>query len=107
MKIDTFTQSYIDSLIWSSGNEYDEADISPLLRLDAIRDCRIFQVCAGELYNDDVNAGHNFALTRNGHGAGFWDVDYPEHGDRLTEIAQSFGEVWLYIGDDGLIYSSN
>ena len=50
-------------------------------------------------------AGHDFALTRNGHGAGYWDGDLPDDlGDRLTEASKAAGEVWPYIGDDGLIY---
>jgi hypothetical protein len=50
-------------------------------------------------------AGHDFWLTRNRHGAGFWDGDWPESwGDRLTERSHAYGEVDLYVGDDGLIY---
>jgi hypothetical protein len=49
--------------------------------------------------------GHDFWLTRNGHGAGFWDGDWPkEAGDRLTKACEEFGEFDLYIGDDGMIY---
>lgn len=50
-------------------------------------------------------AGHDFALTRNRHGAGFWDGDLPEDlGNRLTEAAHAEGEVSPYLGDDSLIY---
>ena len=50
-------------------------------------------------------AGYHFWLTRNGHGAGFWDGDYPEPiGQRLTVNAHGFGEIDPYLGDDGLIY---
>lgn len=36
----------------------------------------------------------DFYLTRNGHGAGFWDGDYPDEiGEKLTEMAHSFGEI--------------
>ena len=42
-------------------------------------------------------------LTRNDHGAGFWDGDY-EHGDRLTELSRKFKEVTAYVGDDGKIH---
>lgn len=53
--------------------------------------------------SDDIL--HNFWLTRNGHGAGFWDGDYEETlGNRLTKISKTFGEATLYVGDDGLIY---
>lgn len=53
---------------------------------------------------DYGSAGHDFWLTRVGHGAGFWDGDWPIHGDALTEICKKFGEVDLYVGDDGKIY---
>lgn len=52
-----------------------------------------------------AQAGHDFALTRNGHGAGFWDGDWPVYGDLLTKASESFGEIDPYAGDDGLIYS--
>lgn len=37
--------------------------------------------------------GHDFILTRNGHGAGFWDRGYGAAGDRLTSAAKAYGEV--------------
>jgi hypothetical protein len=50
-------------------------------------------------------AGHDFWLTRNGHGAGFWDRGLGELGDRLTAACKPYGEIYLYIGDDGKVYS--
>lgn len=44
--------------------------------------------------------GHDFALTRNHHGAGFWDRGYGDVGDRLTEAAQAYGEHSV-LTDDG------
>lgn len=51
-------------------------------------------------------AGHDFWFTRNGHGSGFWDREYldKETKDRLTKSAKSFGESYVYIGDDTLLY---
>jgi hypothetical protein len=50
-------------------------------------------------------AGHDFWLTRNGHGAGFWDGEwYKEVGERLTKASKAFGEVNIYVGDGDLIY---
>lgn len=40
--------------------------------------------------------GHDFNLTRNHHGAGFWDRGYGELGDWLTRVAQSYGSQALY-----------
>lgn len=42
--------------------------------------------------------GHDFWLNRNGHGAGFWDGDWPEpHASALDRLAKSFGGVDLYV----------
>jgi hypothetical protein len=49
-------------------------------------------------------AGHDFWLTRNGHGAGFWDRGLGNVGDRLSRAAKVYGSVDVYAGDDGLIY---
>lgn len=50
--------------------------------------------------------GHDFWLTRNGHGAGFWDRGLGELGDKLTAMSKPYGESYLYPGDDGRIYVS-
>jgi hypothetical protein len=61
----------------------------------------------------DESAGHNFWLTRNGHGTGFWDEDLDSDaggkklGDALTALCKKFGEVWTYVGDDKLIHISD
>ena len=47
-------------------------------------------------------AGHDFWLTRNGHGAGFWDrngID-DDLGNRLTDASREFGECFIYVNDD-------
>ncbi len=54
----------------------------------------------------EARAGHDFWLTRNGHGAGFWDRGLGEIGDKLTKIAKCRRETNLYIGDDGKIYQA-
>ena len=49
-------------------------------------------------------AGHDFLLTRNGHGAGFWDGDWPEaEGRELTKHAKAQGTAAYEIDDDGNI----
>jgi hypothetical protein len=50
--------------------------------------------------------GHDFWLTRNRHGAGFWDRGLGALGDRLTELAHAAGESDLYVGDDGQVWVS-
>ncbi len=59
----------------------------------------------GSRYSVEEMGGHDFWLTRNRHGAGFWDGDWDkEVGKRLTESCREFGEVWIDVGDDGKIY---
>jgi hypothetical protein len=116
--IDTFTRAYLECALWSSTDEstpqggepmdqnYSVTDIAPDTLAAMVRDCQKFQ----QENADDIafqcdRAGHDFWLTRNGHGAGFWDGDWPnEVGTRLTEASKKYGEFNLYIGDDGLIY---
>ncbi len=106
-----FLDAYIYCALWSSTDDDGiyldggNADLPPET-LDAMKaDCKAFLDLADELLDLEYSqAGHDFWLTRNGHGAGFWDGDWPEHGDKLTEISKGFGEANLYIGDDGLIY---
>ena len=50
--------------------------------------------------------GHDFWLTRNRHGAGFWDRGYGEDGDKLSEAAKVYGSFDLYVGDDGLLHGN-
>jgi hypothetical protein len=62
--------------------------------------------CASDLEGilpDQV--GHDFYLTRNRHGAGFWDRGLGDVGDRLTAAAHVYGESELYAGDDGRLYA--
>lgn len=52
----------------------------------------------------EARAGHDFYLTRAGHGTGFWDRGLDELGDRLSEAAKCAGSVddhTLYANDDG------
>lgn len=48
--------------------------------------------------NSAEQFGHDMSLTRDGHGAGFWDRGLGELGDKLTEWANSLGE--LHVFDD-------
>jgi hypothetical protein len=120
-KLDRFTQQYIATALWSttdwsdedSGGDplednYDLSDIDPKTLDCMIEDCRTFQ----EQYYDDISsdperAGHDFWLTRNRHGAGFWDGDWPDDvGKKLTDASHTYGEFDLYVGDDGVIYGA-
>lgn len=43
-------------------------------------------------YNGAEQAGHDFYLTRAGHGAGFWDRGLGDLGKRLTDASKPYGE---------------
>jgi len=90
---------------------YGIEDLAPETMERIQKDCSGFQEqngetisdaeCSGE-YSTWEQAGHDFWLTRNGHGAGFWDGDWSEPaGEQLTAAAKKFGELSLYVGDDG------
>lgn len=116
--MDAFTQAYIEAALWSSmdnaddqGGEpldanYGPGDIAPETLARMVEDCKAFQRDnAGDIAGDPERAGHDFWLTRNGHGAGFWDGDWPgEAGERLTAASHAYGSHELYVGDDGLIH---
>lgn len=59
-----------------------------------------------ETHSVAAQAGHDFWMTRNGHGVGFWDGDWIEpYAGQLDRLAKSFDQVDLYRGSDGRIYS--
>lgn len=110
--LDDFTRAYIRCALWSSNDEDDTPLDSTYkvsdLHADALRrmveDCRKFQAEHGKLFcGHERRAGHDFWLTRNGHGAGFWDGDWPEPAaTELTEAAKRYGECALYVTETGL-----
>lgn len=50
-----------------------------------------------------AHAGHDYWLTRNDDGVGFWDRGLGRYGDILTEACQ-YTEQNVYLGDDGLVH---
>ena len=111
---DMFTNSYVETALWSSSDENDEpldknysaADIASDTIKKMENDTFEFLRQNWDLVKMDlIDAGHDFWLTRQGAGAGFWDGDWPEAaGKRLTKSSKTFGETTLYVGDDGKIY---
>jgi len=111
--MDDMTRHYLITALWSSVDDetpldenYGIEDIAQESIEQAEKDCKRFMELAGEIKDtEDMELiGHDFWLTRNRHGAGFWDGDYPLDGERLTEISKGFREVYPIVGDDGKIY---
>lgn len=127
--LDSFTRGFLECALWSSLDSYDDAggnpldenygieDFAPETLAQLLKDCEAFQqdeakdlALATEQLSPNRDAdsqhGHDFWLTRNGHGAGFWDRGYPDGiGKRLTEASEAYGTVDLYVGDDGKVHA--
>jgi hypothetical protein len=71
-------------------------------RLTVLGDCLDFLAsCHNLIFEMYHDAGNYFHLTRNRHGAGFWDDDWPTNGDKLTELSHSYSTSELTaFGDD-------
>lgn len=122
LDLDTFTRGYVIAAFWTNddkapgGCDYrhtgrpDEcfAQLSTESRAAMIEDCAKFQDANSALLaqaGDSEQNGIDFWLTRNGHGAGFWDRGYDETVFRaLVSSCKTFGESNLYTGDDGKLY---
>jgi hypothetical protein len=136
-----FTRAFMEAAIFCEGDELDEVDedeedqvayegepadidqFSEESLKACVKQCTDFVWLAvlngflpagfdSELY---TQAGHDFWLTRNGHGTGFWDRDgrYGETADGrdigklLSSLCDTFGQfpdVDLERGDDGFIH---
>jgi hypothetical protein len=127
-----FVKSYLHTALWASsdylpGTEEDieldnyDGEMSLSALKQAVKDCKAFielvtqnfdaekaeEILYREAQDLEYLAPHDFWLTRNGHGAGFWDGDWktedPEN--KLTALSKQMGSCDLYIGDDGKIYA--
>jgi hypothetical protein len=112
-QLDQFTTAYIEAALWSSTDDgepldalYGLDDIAPQTLAAMIADCQAFQAAHWDDIADNLSlAGHDFWLTRCGHGAGYWDGDWPESGERLTAASHAFDNVDLYVSDDGKVWA--
>ncbi len=113
MNIDTIYQAYYDCAIWSSTQDETPLedvgfslapDFHESFKQDVINFCDANRVLLEASSLTDSQIGHDFWLTRNHHGVGFWDRGLGEIGEKLTEAAQVYHEIDLCIRDDGNLY---
>lgn len=122
--LDSFTQAYAEATLWANttlvrNGEPTEEPVEPAWwqaprRLWAVEafdsdaqasireDCGDFvRANWSDLKDlDPSQAGHDFALTRNHHGAGFWDRGLGEVGERLTQACRPYGDSDAWFDDD-------
>lgn len=122
-ELSPFVEAYITAALWSTNDNSAEedgrdgeflddnfgvGDIAPEAMEKIKADCNAFLEKAEKFLEeagvDAEQAGHDFWLTREGHGVGFWDRGLGELGRTLTEIAKSFGETYIEVGDDGQLH---
>lgn len=116
---DQFARDYIEAALWSTNDESDESggvpldqnysieDIDDETVEDMLIDCKEFQEANADdldLVSEVSDGGHDFWLTRNGHGEGFWGRGYRQPQeikdalDRLSKAAKKWGDYNLWVG---------
>lgn len=118
----TETAPGVSTAEWQATEDHEEgsipadvafSDLAPQALATILADCKAFQeanaAALEDAYTseavayDEAHAGHDFWLTRNGHGAGFWARGLGTVGDTLSDACRR-SEVYVYLGDDGLVY---
>lgn len=119
-----FVDHYLQTLLWSENVSLSQD--SALVPADSLftvenldlpgkffvfESCIKFWASANELIDEEnfageyiQQAGHDFCLTRNGHGAGFWDGDWAEPAaSQLTKMSEAAGteSLFAYEADPG------
>lgn len=118
-ELDDFTSAYIECALWAeqeaieeeiqNGATIDHLADSAIEKMKA--DCLAFQEENKNLLTaaydapgyDEAQAGHDFWLTRNGHGAGFWDRGLEDIGQALSDKCghgTKYSTVHLFVSDN-------
>ncbi len=134
-QLEAAVDGYLNAALWSStgandeplDSHFDPSDFAPSAQRQAERELIEFLMRAAEAVailddraeehgtpppprlKDGEQIGHDFWLTRNGHGVGFWDrpqIYGEELAEILSDISREAGERDVYEGDDGKIYFS-
>jgi hypothetical protein len=119
--LDKFTVGYLTAMFWTESGESNSPcegatldDLSEEAWKQAQDDCADFNLLAdawlhkaythGNMSYDMERAGIDFWLSRNGHGAGYFDRDIGTAANGLQKLARSMLGRNVYRGNDGLIY---
>ena len=107
--VNAFTQGYLDCAEWLLDEDVNRDTLRGWTKLaitKAKADCEDFMQANKEDLEEFIDtycgsgyasAGHDFFLTRNRHGAGFWDRGDLPCCKRLTDAAHVYGEADTYV----------
>lgn len=109
--------AYLEAVVFTEcgdeGQPPEDAEFSAIAKMEAYIECRNLLWANKDIINDSncEQAAHDLWLTRNHHGAGFWDRPSEVYGgeanrDILDRCARSMGDRDLIQGDDDLLYFS-
>ena len=112
--IEVAAKAAIECLVWSEepdGENWRNAPIHPEVAYSVMKDIASF-LAVDVVYEvarrnelDPEFIGHNFYLTANGHGTGYWDKKLPRGGeDILHHWSQSYTRR-LYMDEEGNLRS--
>ena len=90
---------YLICALWTEELDSREIEeIHPKSLEQAKKDVDSFVKKAGSLLDDmdEEQIGHDFWLSRNHHGAGFFDRGLGEVGDKLQKLSQTFKELNVF-----------
>jgi len=102
-----FLNGYLECAAWADApEEKTHLEFKKSAVVEAEKDCRkFFNAHHNSIPKDSFpQAGHDFWLTRNHHGAGFWDREEiygKETATHLTTLSHAFGECHIYIAGRG------
>ena len=120
MNIDKILLGYLEAALWTEEENILDEDgivldmdmVSQATKAEVKKDIEKFLDLAGETAinealntNDEDFLGHDIWLTRNGHGAGFFDRDYSDETEKaLMDAAKKIGEKHLFVQDGEILF---
>lgn len=110
-EMETMLDAYYETMFWAEQDTLTELGLWELELSEAAKDksktdCEKFlALLDDELINslDLAQVGHDFWLTRNGHGAGFWDGDYSEEQESALMLAVSHFQTVDFYSEHGFL----
>lgn len=93
MDIEMIVAAYVECAIWADGS--GDSEFTQDEMFSVWQEVMAFVELAKPYLNemDESGIGHDFYLTRNHHGAGFWDRGLGKNGEILTKLSHGFSET--------------